>query len=336
MREEPETLVVTRAEVARLLSPRDCRLALEEALLRQAAGHVIPPGVLTLHLDEGGLHVKAAGLAGAGRVWVAAKCNANIPGNPERRSLPTIQGVIALFDGRTGSVLALLDSIEVTLLRTAAATAVAARHLAVPDASLATIVGCGSQAPAQLRALCEVLPLARVNAYDWREEQAAAFARTMCAEMEIDVIAVPDLTLATRESQVVVTCTPSRAAFLGREQVSPGTFVAAVGADHPEKSEIAPGLMAASRVVVDVLSQCEAMGDLHHAIAAGVMSRDAVHAELHEVVAGTKSGRVDSEEVVVFDSTGSALADVAAAALVYERALASNAGRKIDLQGGPW
>jgi ornithine cyclodeaminase/alanine dehydrogenase-like protein (mu-crystallin family) len=94
--------------------------------------------------------------------------------------------------------------------------------------------------------------------------------------------------------------------------------------------------MAASRVVVDVLSQCEAMGDLHHAIAAGVMSRDAVHAELHEVVAGTKSGRVDSEEVVVFDSTGSALADVAAAALVYERALASNAGRKIDLQGGPW
>ncbi len=244
--------------------------------------------------------------------------------------------MIALFDAETGSVLALLDSIEVTLLRTAAATAVAARHLALARASTATIVACGAQAPAQLRALLEVLPLTRVLAYDQREAHAAAFSRAMCAEMEIDVIAARDLALATRESHVVVTCTTSRAAFLRRDHVAPGAFVAAVGADHPEKSEIVPDLMAASRVVVDVLSQCEVMGDLHHAVVSGVMSRDAVHAELHEVVAGTKPGRLGEDEVVVFDSTGSAVADVAAAALVYEKALAVKAGSRVDLQGGPW
>ena len=90
MARNPETLIVTRAEVARLLTPRECRISLEDALRLQAEGRVIPPGVLSLHLEGGGLHVKAAGVAVEGRTYIAAKCNANIPLNPERRSLPTI------------------------------------------------------------------------------------------------------------------------------------------------------------------------------------------------------------------------------------------------------
>jgi ornithine cyclodeaminase/alanine dehydrogenase-like protein (mu-crystallin family) len=121
---------------------------------------------------------------------------------------------------------------------------------------------------------------------------------------------------------VIVTCTPSHEPLLDIDHVRPGTFLAGVGADNEEKHELAPSLLASATVVVDVLAQCERMGDLHHAIAAGVMTRDDVHAELGAVLVGHAPGRRSSDEVIVFDSTGMALQDVAAAAVVYERALA--------------
>ena len=113
---------------------------------------------------------------------------------------------------------------------------------------------------------------------------------------------------ASRDSDVCVTCTPSRRPFLLREQVRPGTFVAAVGADSPDKQELDPALMAAGVVVTDVLEQCASIGDLHHALEAGAMSRADVHAELAEVVTGRKPGRRSPEEITIFDSTGTALA----------------------------
>jgi alanine dehydrogenase len=123
-----------------------------------------------------------------------------------------------------------------------------------------------------------------------------------------------------------VTCTPSRKPFLLLRYVRPGTFVAAVGADSPDKQEIDPELMAAGTVVTDVLDQCAAIGDLHHALEAGAMSRDAVHAELADLVSGKRRGRKADEEITIFDSTGTALEDVAAAAVVYEKAVARGMG----------
>jgi ornithine cyclodeaminase/alanine dehydrogenase-like protein (mu-crystallin family) len=108
--------------------------------------------------------------------------------------------------------------------------------------------------------------------------------------------------------------------------VRPGTFVAAVGADNEDKQEIDPMLLASCTVVTDITEQCCTIGDLHHAIAAKVMSRADVHAELGEIVAGAKPGRTREDQTIVFDSTGTALQDVAAAAAVYRRALASGMG----------
>jgi alanine dehydrogenase len=113
--------------------------------------------------------------------------------------------------------------------------------------------------------------------------------------------------------------------------VSPGTFVAGVGADSENKHELAPALLARSTVVVDVLDQCARIGDLHHAIDAGAMTRDDVHAELADVVSGRRSGRHSADEITVFDSTGTALEDVAAAAMLYERAVARSDARMIYL-----
>jgi ornithine cyclodeaminase/alanine dehydrogenase-like protein (mu-crystallin family) len=118
-----------------------------------------------------------------------------------------------------------------------------------------------------------------------------------------------------------------------RGDVRPGAFVAAVGADNPLKQELDPGLMASGKIVVDILEQCAAIGDLHHALEAGAVTEADVYAELGEIVAGRKPGRTSEEEIVIFDSTGTALQDVAAAAVVYERALRAGVGVRLTLAG---
>lgn len=327
-----ETLVLSRRDVARVLGIADCIDAVERVFRLHADGATIPPGVLGAHVGAGSFHVKTAGIMEGGPIFVA-KVNANFPQNPERFGLPTIQGVIAIFDAERGVPLALLDSAEITSLRTAAASAVAARYLAREDAAVVAVCGCGEQGRSQLRALATVRPLRRALAFDVDAVRAQRYAAEMARELGIEVTAVSDFAAAARRSHVVVTCTTSRRWILGHGDVAPGTFVAAVGADNPTKQEIEPALMAGSAVVVDILEQCEQMGDLHHAIAAGVMTRGDVAATLGDVVSGRKPGRRLADDVVVFDSTGTALQDVAAAWLAYERALAGGVGVSIDLGG---
>jgi alanine dehydrogenase len=326
------TLVLTRDDVGRVLGMPDCIEAVERAFARQAGGETIPSDVLGRPVAGGGFHVKSAGLLNGadGRPVFAAKVNANFPGNPDRCGLPTIQGVIALFDASDGRVLALLDSIEITSLRTAAATAVAAKYLA-PDNATVTICGCGAQSRDQVRALTCVRSVNRVMVLDPDAQRARGFAEDMAAELGLEVRVVRGLNAAAGETGIWVTCTPARRWYLGRAHVAAGAFVAAVGADNPEKQEIEPELLAGSAVVADVLEQCATMGDLHHAIHAGLMRREDVRAELADVVSGKRAGRTAPDEIVVFDSTGTALQDVAAAALAYERAQSSGVGLTVRL-----
>jgi alanine dehydrogenase len=323
-------LILTRSEVQRLLDPAACVAAVEAAFRMRGSGTAIPSAILGLPVADGGFHAKAAVMPGR-RPYFAAKVNANFPANPARHRLPTIQGVLALFDATTGAPLALMDSIAITILRTAAATAVAARYLTRVDANTVTIVGCGAQALAQLVALRTVRPIARVFAHDIDTALRADFAQAATGILGIPVLAVDDLARAMLASDIIVTCTTSRRAFLGAEHVSPGAFIAAVGADNEEKQEIDPRLLAASAVVVDSLEQCAAIGDLHHAIAAGAMSTTDVRAELGDVIVDPARGRRRDEEIVIFDSTGVAIQDVAAAALVYERALSEEVGTSVAL-----
>jgi ornithine cyclodeaminase/alanine dehydrogenase-like protein (mu-crystallin family) len=144
---------------------------------------------------------------------------------------------------------------------------------------------------------------------------------------------VPEAGQAAGRADAVITCTPSPRPLLGPGDLAPGAFLAAVGADNPDKQEVDPALMASARVVVDVLAQCAVMGDLHHALAAGAMKEADVHAALADVVAGRRPGRRARDEVFIFDSTGTALEDVAAAAFAYESAMAAGAGLRLDLVG---
>lgn len=318
------TLLLTTTDVRAHLSAVACMDAVELAFRRLAAGDVIAPAVLSTHVAGGGFHVKTAGIR-AQRLYYAAKINANFPDNPATRGLPTVQGVIALFDAESGAVLALLDSIEITGLRTAAASAVAARHLAPRAASRLTIIGCGTQGLHHARAMCQARAITHVRLADRDRAAAERLAQVLVEEFAGRVDVVSDHRAASRDSDIVVTCTPAREPVLDHGDLPPGGFIAAVGADSEDKQEITAAAMARCAVVVDILDQCAAMGELRHAIAAGVMSRDDVRADLGMVVSGRAAGRFAPDETVLFDSTGTALEDVAAAALVYEQAVRTGA-----------
>jgi len=326
----PLALVLSRADIARAMPLGDCIAAIEAAFALAADARVDVPAVVHLATPDGGFHVKSAAYVGPPH-YAVVKVNGNYPGNPARHGLPTIQGAILLFDTRNGTLLAVMDSGEVTALRTAAATAVAARHLAHPGARTAIVIGCGVQGRVQLLALREVLPIDRVYVCDIDAPRARRFADDLSAETGSEVMAVERFSEVSRGCGVIVTCTPARQAFLAPEHVAPGTFVAAVGADHPGKHEIRPALMAAACVVVDQIDQCAEMGDLHHAIVAGAMPRNGVAAELGAVVAGQVRLDRSPRDITVFDSTGTAVQDVAAAGLVHQRALAAGIGTRIQL-----
>jgi ornithine cyclodeaminase/alanine dehydrogenase-like protein (mu-crystallin family) len=233
-------------------------------------------------------------------------------------------------DAEKGGPLAVMDSREITSLRTAAATAVAAKHLARRDSRTLTIYGCGNQGPVQAMAISRICRLQTIFVYDKSAEQAERLARQLAEHLGILVMAVSDLATTVRQSDICVTCTTSHKPLLGPDDVSPGTFIAAVGADNPEKQELHPALMAKSKIVVDILEQCTSMGDLHRAMAAGVVTRADVHAELGEIVAEIKPGRESDEEITIFDSTGMALQDVAAAAFLYEMAQRQGCGIRLN------
>jgi len=223
-----------------------------------------------------------------------------------------------------------MDSIEITIIRTGAATGVAAKYLARQDANTATIFGCGNQGKISLRALMSVRKLETVYAYDIDHSIACSFAKELSEELEISVSPVNSTKEAVRRSQICVTCTPSKKFFLKQEDIMPGTFIAAVGSDSENKQELDPLLLASNKIVVDSLEQCEKIGELHHALELGLIQHNNVHAELGEIIANLKEGRKTEDEIIIFDSTGTALQDVAAAAIVYEKAVRQGTCFKIN------
>jgi alanine dehydrogenase len=332
--DNPAPAFIGRDALVALMTLDDYLAAVTSAFRAHAQGRTSQPMPLHIAVDGGGFHAKGAyigdrplvppgGTAGTGlerqpSCWTAVKVNSNFPDNP-RRGLPTIQGAVLLYDAEDGRLLAVLDSMEITAKRTAAASALAARHLAREDASVITICGCGEQGRAQLAAIARVRALRRAYAWDADARKAESFAREMGAALGLDVTVAADLSDATTASGIVVTATSSTTPFLTPECVRPGTFVAAIGADNPHKSELHPDLFADSKVVPDSLEQAAVMGDLHHAIQAGKATRESVHAELADVVAGRRPGRATDDEITIFDSTGLAIQDVAAAAAAYAR-----------------
>lgn len=325
-------LILCRDDVASLFTLDEYIDAVESAFAAYANGRTLQPALMHVDGVGGEFHVKAGGLDVGGCTYFGLKANGGFFGNPERGK-PAIQGVIYLADATDGTPLAILDSIHITIQRTGAATAVAARYLARKDSSVVTICGAGRQGRIQLASLTQVFAVKHAYVWDRNATVADRFASEMSAAYEIPVTRIARPVDGTRESDIVVTCTPSHEPFIGPADIEPGTFVAAVGADSPEKQELDSRLLAKGTVVTDITAQCARVGELHHAIDASppLMRVEDVHAELGDVIVGRKSGRQSQKEITIYDATGTALQDTACAAAIYAKAIDAGRGTRIAL-----
>ncbi len=322
---ERKTRIFNKSNVQSLMSLSEHIEIVERAFQHHAEGNILKPDLLHVDAEKGEFHIKVGGLTQP-KTYFGLKCNGGFFQNKQIFNLPNIQGLILLYDGDNGSPLAIFESSDITIKRTGATTAVAAKYLALENAAVATICGCGIQGRIQLLSLSEVRNIKKVFAYDSDTTAADRYAQEMSQQLEIPVVSTKDIAGALKESQVCVTCTPAKEYFIKNEFAHEGLFIAGVGADSPEKQELDPQLIASNKVVVDILEQCVVVGEIHHAIEQGLMKKEQVNAEIGEIIIGKKQGRTSDNEIIIYDATGTALQDIAAAAYIYEKALKENIG----------
>ncbi|GJD52463.1 Delta(1)-pyrroline-2-carboxylate reductase [Methylobacterium crusticola] len=305
--------VVTDRDIEAALTPARMVAALDAAF---RAGAGAPPR-----------HQHALAGAGAGEgtlllmpAWtpdyVGVKVLTLFPGNPAR-GLDTIQGSVLLCDGRTGVPLAVLDGARLTVWRTAAASSLAARHLARADAARLVMVGSGALAPYLIRAHADMRPIRDVAVWNRRPEGAQRLAATLAAE-GLPVRAVTDLEAAVREADIVSCATLTGAPLVRGAWLRPGAHLDLVGAFTPAMREADDEALQRATVFVDTPDALRKGGDVALALASGALAPDAVAGDLADLCRGTVPGRRSPEVITVFKSVGAALEDLAAAVAVWQ------------------
>ena len=225
----------------------------------------------------------------------------------------------------------LLDNGYLTDVRTAAAGGVAAKWMAREDAACAGILGGGTQARLQLKALTLVRPIKEAKLWARRVEQAQQAARELSKDLGIEVQAVGEKRQAVEGSDIVVTTTPSREPLVESKWLTPGQHVTAMGSDASYKNELAPDVIArAHRYVCDSVSQCVAYGELHHAVKAGVVDANGKWPEIARVITGVVAGRESDEEITIADLTGTGVQDTGIATFAYARCVAAGIGSTFE------
>jgi ornithine cyclodeaminase len=283
--------------------------------LGQGEATLPDPLVMELPAQRAEVHVKAAHLRG-GR-HIVLKLATGFSGN-RARGLPSGDGMFLLLDAETGVPDLLLEEHGyLTDLRTAAAVALTLKYLAPRDATEALLVGAGALARLTARAMLAEMPLQRLTLWNRTRERATALAAELAPLVKTSV--APALESAVRDSRVIVTATASTTPLVMAAWVHPGAHVTSVGTGSPEKIELEPALLArADKLVADRVLQTERYGNLHHAIAAGAVTRDKVYAELGDLAAGRRAGRERPDELTVADLTGVGVQDAAIAQAVVE------------------
>jgi ornithine cyclodeaminase len=296
----------------------------ERAFAALAGGGVVMPPILRLDVADrnGEVDVKTAYVPGLDSF--AIKISPGFFDNP-KLGLPSVNGLMVLLGARTGLAEALLlDNGYLTDVRTAAAGAVAARHLVRPDASVAGVLGAGVQARLQVEALALVRPIHRVLVWARDPARAQACADDLAGRLGIAAAVAESAEAAVRGSDAVVATTPARAPLIRADWLHPGLHVTAMGSDAEDKTELEPAVLArADRYVCDSRAQAARLGELHHAIAAGAVPEDFPVTELGAICAGRAPGRTRADEVTVCDLTGTGVQDTA----IARHAVALAAGR---------
>jgi alanine dehydrogenase len=304
------TIWLDKDRVRELLDIGEVIEVVEQAFRDLAQGKGSMPAKAYIVLEQGDFRAMPAALPGAvGVKWVNVH-----PRNPSR-GLPTVMAVMIYNDPETGYPLAVMDATDITAYRTGATAAIASKYLARGDSHSLGIIGAGRQAYTQILAHVKLFKFEVIKVFDLSR---------VAIETLIQALPGYPIKECSREetvaSDIVCTLTPSRAPFVKKEWVIPGTHFNAIGADAEGKEELEPDILKKARVVVDDLRQASLAGEINVPLRQKLFNIDDVYGTLGEIIIGEKEGRRDTEMVTVFDSTGVAIEDVAVAKLVYEKA----------------
>ncbi len=328
----PNLKLLTEKELRNIvhldLDAVDC---IESAFAVLAGGEVVMPPIMSMAIEpsNGEVDVKTAYVPGVESF--AIKMSPGFFDNP-KFGLPSTSGLMVLFAVKTGMVEAiLLDNGFLTDIRTAAAGAVAARYLAREDARRACVIGAGQQSRLQLEALTLVRPIE--SAVIWARDHAKGHttAVQLADKLGIRVEFSHDREHAVKSADVIVTTTPSATPLVKADWLQPGQHITAMGADQAHKNELEPNCLGvATTYIADRRAQTAILGELHHAIAAGIVKSDCAVVELGDIVAGQSAGRVSADEITICDLTGTGVQDTAIATFAKQRADATDSGIMIE------
>jgi ornithine cyclodeaminase len=326
----PDVLILTEAELRGCVTlDREVVDVVEQAFAALARGGVVMPPILSMAIPDkhGEVDVKTAYVPGLPAF--AIKVSSGFFANP-KHGLPSLNGLMMLLDSDTGIVRAvLLDNGYLTDMRTAAAGAVATRHLAPRAVATAGVIGAGAQAELQLRGLRLERDFRRALVWARDPRKSEEFAARMCATLALDVQTAASAEAVVREASVVVTTTPATEPVIRAEWLHPGLHITAMGSDAPNKNELAPDVLKVARFVCDRVTQSRSVGELRAAIAAGVIGAEAQPDELGQICAGIKPGRQYEDEFTVCDLTGTGIQDTAIANHALRIAAERRLGQRI-------
>lgn len=303
----------------------------EQGFAALAQGGVDMPPIMRVEVPENNGEVDTKTAYVPGFEGLAVKMSSGFFNN-RQLGLPSLSGMIVLLSTTTGFPLAvMLDNGYLTNVRTGAAGAVAAKHLAPEQVDQVGVIGAGAQARFQMVALKQIRDFSELRVTDIEQGAAEAYALEMAERLEVEVIVEPGPEGVVAASQVVVTTTPSKMPYLRPEYLHPGLHITAMGADAETKQELfAETLTSADRLVCDRKSQCFRLGELHHALQAGLLTEQSPITELGEIAAGQAPGRQKESEITICDLTGTGVQDTVIASLAYQKAMEAGLGLAIE------
>jgi alanine dehydrogenase len=274
---------------------------------------------------------RSAAFASVLPAWgaMATKVASVRPANPQH-GLPTGISQVLLHRAETGELLALLDGKAVTIMRTGAAAAVGAIALARPRSSVVALFGPGVVGKACLDAIASAFPIAHAYIVGVDQEEAARFVALHQSAYPFPIVPSAG-DEAVRRADIVLTVTPSTTPIVRDAWVRDGTHISAMGADWRGKQELETAILRRSLFVTDNRTQCLEIGEANVPHSAGQFETNGIHAEIGEILTGTKGGRRDATQVTVFDSSGIAVQDLAAAYHIYQLAVEGGYGVHVEL-----
>lgn len=329
MADRPGLLVVSPEQVRRALPMPVCIEAIERAMRAVSCGDArVPLRTVMAVPGSANLFAVMPGYLGEPR-GLGAKILALYPGNPAR-GLSSHIGLVTYFDVETGLPLAVMDAAEITAIRTAAASAVATRALSRQDAGVLALLGTGELAATHLEGISHVRQLRAVRVWGRSQEKAHAFVARAREHCGVPVEVCASARAAVEGADIICTVTAAPEPILSGSWLVPGMHINLVGASQRNAREADDEVVTRSRFFVDLRASALAeAGELHHAIQAGLVKEDHIRAELGEVLAGIMPGRASDLDITVYKSLGIAAQDLAAAHVIYERAITEQIGTRV-------